>query len=52
MLTMAQINYIKQLREDDEKSITDIADTLGISWRTAKKYADGDLKVEDLPKQG
>ena len=51
MLTMAQINYIKQLREDDEKSITDIADTLGISWRTAKKYADGDLKVEDRPKQ-
>ncbi|MBS3813862.1 IS21 family transposase [Candidatus Bipolaricaulota bacterium] len=42
---------MKQLREEDEESITDIADTLGISWRTAKKYADGDLNTEDRPKQ-
>jgi len=51
MLDMSQINYIKRLREKDGKSITDIADTLEISWRTAKKYADGDLNLEEGPKQ-
>ena len=30
MLKMAQIDYIKHLRDEEEKSITDIADTLGI----------------------
>jgi len=51
MLNMTQINYIKQLREEDGKSITDIAETLGINWRTAKKYADGNPNIEDHPKQ-
>ena len=40
MLTMAEVKYIKHLREREDKSIQAIADTLGISWRTAKKYAD------------
>jgi len=40
MLVMAEIRYIKHLREREDKSIQAIADTLGISWRTAKKYAD------------
>ena len=37
---MAQIKYIKHLREREGKSIQAIADTLNIDWRTAKKYAD------------
>jgi len=40
MLVMAQIKYIKHLREMEGKSIQAIADTLSIDWRTAKKYAD------------
>ena len=40
MLVMAEIKYIKHLREREDRSIQAIADTLGISWRTAKKYAD------------
>jgi len=51
MLKMAQIDYIKHLRDEEGKSITDIADTLGISWRTAKKYADGSIDTEERPTQ-
>ena len=40
MLVMAQIKYIKHLRELEGKSIQAIADTLNIDWSTAKKYAD------------
>jgi len=40
MLVMAEIKYIKHLREKESKSIQAIADTLDINWRTAKKYAD------------
>jgi len=40
MLVMAEIQYIKHLREKESKSIQAIADTLDINWRTAKKYAD------------
>jgi len=40
MLVMAEIQYIKHLREKESKSIQVIADTLDINWRTAKKYAD------------
>ena len=40
MLVMAQIKYIKHLREKESKSIQAIADILDINWRTAKKYAD------------
>ena len=37
---MAEIKYIKHLREKKGQSIQAISDTLGIDWRTAKKYAD------------
>ena len=50
MLDMSQINYIKRLRDKEGKTITDIAEKLEISWRTAKKYADGDVNTEDRPK--
>ena len=42
MLKMAQIDYIKHLREEDKLSISKIAEKLEINWRTAKKYADED----------
>jgi transposase len=42
MLAMAEIKYIKHLREKKGESIQAISDTLGIDWRTAKKYADCD----------
>lgn len=40
MLTMTDINTIKNLRNNHDKSINEIAETLKINWRTAKKYAD------------
>jgi transposase len=40
MLVMAQIKYIKHLRDKEGKSIQAISDILDINWRTAKKYAD------------
>lgn len=46
MLKMAQIDYIKHLREEDKLSISKIANKLEINWRTAKKYADGDPDSE------
>ncbi|MGG1690909.1 hypothetical protein ABDH65_12755 [Heyndrickxia ginsengihumi] len=46
MLAMSDINCIKHLRNKKGLSITKIKGTLGINWRTAKKYADGD----QLPK--
>jgi len=39
---MAEIKYIKHLREKKGESIQAISDTLDIDWRTAKKYADCD----------
>lgn len=39
---MAQINFIKHLRECEDQSIRKIAEKLDIDWRTAKKYADQD----------
>lgn len=40
MLKMPQQQYIKFLREIEGHNISEIADQLGIHWRTAKKYAD------------
>ena len=40
MLAMAQIKYIKHLREKEGKSIQAISNILDIDWRTSKKYAD------------
>ncbi|RWR04026.1 IS21 family transposase [Siminovitchia fortis] len=42
MLAMSEINCIKLLRNQKSFSINKIANTLGINWRTAKKYADYD----------
>lgn len=42
MLAMAEINFIKHLREKEDQSVNSIATTLQIDWRTAKKYADRD----------
>ncbi|MFD1706896.1 IS21 family transposase, partial [Siminovitchia sediminis] len=42
MLAMSEINCIKLLRNQKSFSINKIAKTLGINWRTAKKYADYD----------
>lgn len=40
MLAMSDINCIKHLRNQKGLSITNIAETLQINWRTAKKYGD------------
>lgn len=42
MLTMPEINCIKLMRNQKSLSINQISKTLGINWRTAKKYADED----------
>lgn len=42
MLAMSEVNCIKTLRNEKGLSISQIADTLDINWRTAKKYGDGD----------
>ncbi|AQQ55541.1 IS21 family transposase [Planococcus lenghuensis] len=47
MLAMPEINCIKLLRNQKSLSINGISKTLGINWRTAKKYADG----ENLPEE-
>ena len=42
MLTVAQVEFIKHLRQVEGKTIAEIARILGIDWRTAKKYADNE----------
>jgi transposase len=42
MLAMSDINSIKNLRNNKGLSITQIQKIFGVSWRTAKKYADED----------
>ncbi|MBD1372156.1 hypothetical protein IC620_07245 [Hazenella sp. IB182357] len=42
MLAMAQQQYIKFLRDVKDTSVSQIAEKLGVNWRTAKKYADKD----------
>lgn len=49
MLAMPEVNYIKHLREVEGMSISEIAKKTGRNWRTAKKYADGEVPVESLP---
>ena len=47
MLAMPEVNCIKLMRNQKSLSINHISKTLGINWRTAKKYADEDqLPVE------
>ncbi|MEC2132249.1 IS21 family transposase [Brevibacillus centrosporus] len=53
MLAMAQQHYIKYLRDVKDQSISQIADQLGVNWRTARKYADcSDWNKEALPLRG
>ena len=48
---MAQQQYIKHLYEMEEKSFSDIAKTLNINYRTARKYAlKDDWNDDKLPK--
>lgn len=42
MLAMSEVNCIKLMRNQKGLSVTKIAETLNINWRTAKKYADSD----------
>jgi len=51
MLEVAQINYIKHLREKEGCSISEIAEKVDIDWRTAKKYADEDVKIQGKSEQ-
>ncbi|MEB2302402.1 hypothetical protein LAV72_22615 [Lysinibacillus xylanilyticus] len=46
MLAMSEVNCIKTLRNEKGLSITTIANTLAINWRTAKKYSDEDQLPE------
>lgn len=54
MLAMSDIKCIKLLRNQKGLSISKIAETLHINWRTAKKYADEEqiLVPSGLPKRG
>ena len=47
MLAMSEINCIKTLRNEKGLSISKIAETMNVNWRTAKKYGDDD----QLPKE-
>ncbi len=54
MLAMSDINCIKHLRNNKGLSIRKIEETLGINWRTAKKYADGEQvpQIKNKKKKG
>lgn len=43
MLAMTDINTIRNLRNNHDKSINHIKKELSINWRTAKKYSDNDF---------
>ncbi|HZK18961.1 MAG TPA: hypothetical protein VFD15_06565 [Clostridia bacterium] len=43
---MTQIDYIKHLRENEGESISGIARRVKCSWKTAKKYADGEINLQ------
>lgn len=52
MLTMNDINTIKSLRNNHDKSINHISKELNINWRIGKKYADEDqLPIEKIYKR-
>jgi predicted transcriptional regulator len=46
VLTVTQIDYIKHLRENEGASISEIASRLKCSWKTAKKYDDGEVDLQ------
>src|SRR5690554_3938905 len=51
MLEMSQIDDIKHLREKEGCSISEITRRLKINWRTAKKYADNNIEIQNTPTQ-
>src|SRR5690554_6593905 len=51
MLEMSQIDYIKHLREKEGCSISEITRRLKINCRTAKKYADNNIEIQNTPTQ-
>lgn len=51
MLKMPQQQYIRFLREAEGCSIQEIADRVGVHWRTAKKYADKEDWNEPVKKR-
>lgn len=51
MLTMADINTIRTLRNNHDKFINEVSDILDINWRTAKKYADQAILPEEKRKK-
>ena len=51
MLTVTQVDYIKHLRENEDASISEIAFRLQCDWKTAKKYADGDINLQERGKR-
>lgn len=48
---MTQIDYIKHLREKEDASISEIATRVQCSWKTAKKYADGNIDLQGRGKR-
>ncbi len=46
MLTVTQVDYIKHLRNNEGASISEIASRVGCCWETAKKYADGNIDLQ------
>lgn len=51
MLTMTDINTIRNLRNNHDKSISHIAKELDVNWRTAKKYSDEDALPKPKPRK-
>ncbi|MBT9162475.1 MAG: hypothetical protein DDT27_01033 [Dehalococcoidia bacterium] len=50
MLTMAQIQYIKYLRDKKDKSIMEIAETVDLNWRTANQSLPSSLRKTPFPR--
>ena len=48
---MPQIDYIKYLREVEGCSISEIAKRVKINWRTAQKYADEEVEIQNKKTQ-
>jgi len=42
VLGMTQINCIRTLRQQRGLSVAQVAQIMGVSWQTAKKYGDAD----------
>lgn len=46
MLSVIQIDYIRYLRDNEGTSISEIASRVKCDWKTAKKYADEDVNLQ------